>query len=127
MAFQNLVETYSVGFGSGSSFSGSVFLGGNGLIGVGNPGTWTAAPLTFQTTLGTVAPDAGGTWCAIVPAGAGSEYAISAGTMVIGTAVYLLPPADLPSLLWVRLVSGNSAGGTAQGAARSLTLITRPF
>lgn len=127
MPFQNLVETYSVTIGSAGSFSGSVFLGGNGLIGIGNPGTWTAAPLVIQTTLGTLSPDAGGTWCNIVPSGAGSEYAISAGTMAIGSALYPLPPQDLPSLLWVRLVSGNSAGGTLQAAARTLTLVTRPL
>lgn len=127
MPFQNLIETFPVTIGSAGSFSGSVYLGGNGIIGVGNPGTWTAAPLTFQVTLGTAAPADGGTWCYVVPSGAGSEYAISAGTMAIGTAMYPIPPQDLPSVQWVRLVSGNSAGGTLQAAARTLTLVTKPF
>ncbi len=127
MPFQNLIEPFTLAWGSGSTFSGSVFLGGNGIVGVGNTGTWTASPMTFQTTLGTVPPDAGGTWVSVVPVGAGSEWAIPAGTMAIGTALYAINPQDLPSLYYVRAVSGNVAGGTPQAAVRNLVLLTRPF
>ena len=127
MPFQNLIEVYTLTIGSAGSFSGSVYLAGNGIIGIANRGTWTAAPLTLQTTMSGASPDAGGTWCSIYPSGAGSEWAIPAGTMANGTAYYPIPPSDLPALFWVRAVSGNAAGGTLQQAARSLDLITRPL
>ena len=127
MPFQNLIEIHTLTIGSAGSFSDAAYLGGNGIIGVGNAGTWTAAPLTFQVSLGSVSPAAGGTWCYVVPSGAGSEYTIPAGTMAVGTGYYPIPPADLPALFWVRAVSGNAAGGTLQAAARALTLFTRPL
>lgn len=119
--FQNLLEPYGVTIGSAGSFSGSVYLGGNALVGVGNAGTWTAAVLTFQMTLGSVGPHDGGTWVNVYTGTA--EYTL--GT-VQGTALQYLPPSDLPAVYWLRLRSGNAAGGTVQQAARTLTLLTRP-
>lgn len=120
----NPIEAYTLTVGSAGTFSGSVFLNGNGILAVGNTGTFTAAPLTFQMTLGTVGPDAGGTWVNVY---AGSvEYTI--GTMY-GTAVQFLPPADLPSVNWVRVRTGRASdnGGTLQTAAVNIVLWTRPI
>lgn len=121
--FQNPLELYNVTIASGGSFSGSVYLGGNGIIGLGNAGTWTSAPLTFQTTLGSVGPDAGGTWVNVYTTTSVAEYSVAtlSGTQYVG-----IPPSDLPSLYWVRLRSGNAAAGTNQAAERTITLFTRP-
>jgi len=124
----NPIETYTLTIGSAGSFSGSAFLNGNGIIGIGNAGTWTASNLTFQTTLGSSpAPDAGGTWVRISPVGAGSEWTLPAGSLASGTGYYPIPATDLPSLYWVRAVSGGSAGGTLQAQSVALVLFTRPL
>ncbi len=127
-AFQNLIEPFTLTIGSAGSFSGSAYLGGMGIIGIGNAGTWTASNLTFQTTLGSSpAPDAGGAWVRISPVGAGSEWTLPAGSLASGTGYYPIPPTDLPSLYWVRAVSGGSAGGTLQAQSVSLVLFARPL
>lgn len=120
--FQNPLEPYTLTVGSAGSFSGSVWLGGNGLLAIGNAGTFTASPLSFQTTLGSVAPSDGGTWVNVY---AGTvEYSI--GTLY-GTVVQFLPPADLPSLYWLRLRTGLSSGGTLQTAATNFVILSRPL
>lgn len=123
--FQNLIETYNVTIAASGSFSGSVWLGGNGIIGIGNAGTWTSAPITFQTTLGSVSPDSGGTWVNVYDASTGTIQEYSLATPG-GTQYMAVTPTVMPSLYWVRLRSGNAAAGTTQAAERIITLFTRP-
>jgi hypothetical protein len=118
--FQNLIEPYSLAWGSGSTFSGSVYLGGNTILAVGVPGTWTTAALTLQVSVGSAEP--GADWRDLY-AGT-TEWAAYPATK--GTALYYLPVSDAPGLYWVRGRSGAGAAGTAQGAARTLELLTRP-
>ncbi len=121
--FQNLLGTVGVTIANGASVSGSVYLNGQAIIGIVNAGTWTAAPLSFQTTADNIAPHAGGTWLDMY--NTAGEVSLSAGVL-LGTQAVLLPPSLLPSVQWVRLRSGLSAGGTNQGAARTIGLLVRP-
>jgi hypothetical protein len=117
--FQNVITSSVLTFGSGGTVSNAVYLNGQAPLAVINSGTWTAAPLTFQVSSGTVEP---GIW-----------HTLYAGTNVVtlypstsGTAAYYMSVADTPGVLWFRAVSGVSGIGTAQAAARELTLLSRP-
>ena len=131
--FSNPIETYALDWANGGTFSGSAYLNGNGIIGLAAVGTWTASVMTFRVSLGSVDPNnSGGTWLNVAPIGsAGTEYTIPAAALAFGSLAFIpIPPADLPSLYWVQAKSGANAvlttGGTAQGAARSFVLFTRP-
>jgi len=130
--FQNLIETYDLAFANNGTLSGSVYLNGNALIGVANVGTWTASIMTFRVSLGSADPNSGGTWLNVSPVGsAGTEYSVPAASLALGSlTLYSIPPADLPSIYWLQAKSGANAitntGGTAQGAARTFVLFTRP-
>jgi hypothetical protein len=115
--FQNVITSYVLTFGSGGTVSNAVYLNGEAPMAVVNGGTWTAAPLTFEVSSGTVEP---GVW-----------HRLYAGTNVVtvlpatsGTAAFYL--SDHLPALWVRAVSGETGAGTAQEAARTLTLLTKP-
>ena len=118
--YQNLYGTQQLTVAASGSFSGSAFFGGESLAGLFIPGTFTAAPVTFQHAI--EAPHAGGVWTNLYVGTV--EYTI--GTLY-GTATMLLPPADLPGLQWVRLRTGNAAAGTVQSAAGSFVALTRPI
>ena len=130
--FANPIETYGLDFANNGTLSGSAYLNGNGLIGLAAVGTWTASVMTFRVSLGSVDPNAGGTWLNVSPIGsAGTEYTIPAASLALGSLTFIaIPPADLPSLYWIQAKSGanaiTNASGTAQGAARSFVLFTRP-
>jgi hypothetical protein len=117
--YQNLVTATPLSWGSGSTFSGSVYLGGEAILAVATPGTWTTAPLTFEVTTGAAEP---GTWLSLYSGT--TEVALYPATA--GTAVYYLDVANAPGIYWLRGRSGTRAAGTAQDAARTLTLLTRP-
>jgi hypothetical protein len=120
--FQNVLGTAALTIGSAGSFSGSVYLNGAALYALATPGTFTAAPITFQVTYDATPPNAGGTWLNLYSGTV--EYSV--GTLY-GTAVQYLPPADVSGVQWLRLRSGNAAGGTLQAADRTFVLITRPI
>lgn len=117
--YQNLTTAYTLSFGSGGTVSNSVYLNGQALLAVINAGTWTAAPLTFEVSSGTVEP---GIWHQLY---AGTNR-VTAYPATAGTAAYYLPVSDAPGLLWVRGVSGVQGLGTAQAAARTITILSRP-
>lgn len=132
-SFQNLIETYNLNFGSAGTLSGSVYLNGNGLIGIAAVGTWTASIMTLRTSLGSTDPNNGGTWLNVSPVGsAGTEYSIPAAALAFGSLTFFpIPPGDLPSLYWVQAKAGanaiTDANGTQQTAARAFVLFTRPL
>lgn len=121
--FQNMFGTVQVTIANGAALSGSAYLNGQAIVGIANAGTWTAAPLSFQVTADPAAPADGGVWLnAYDTAG---EISIPAA-LLGGTQAITIPPTLLPSVQWVRVRSGLSAGGTNQGAARTLALLVRP-
>lgn len=122
-AFQNPLGTVALTIASGGSFSGSAYLSGAGIVGVANAGTWTAAPLSFQITYDATPPHSGGTWLnAYDLAGEISvPAALLLGTQAISMGV------TIPNVQWVRVRSGLLAGGTNQGADRTLVLMVRPL
>jgi hypothetical protein len=117
--YQNLVTNYTLTFGSGGTVSNAVYLNGQALLAVVNSGTWTAAALTFEVSSGTVEP---GIWHRLY---AGTNV-LTAYPATAGTSAYYLPVTDAPGLLWVRGVSGQTGAGTAQAAARTITILSRP-
>ena len=128
---QSQLENQTLAFANSGTISGSVFLGGNALIGLAIVGTWTASIMTFRVSLDGRDPNADGTWLAVSPIGsAGTEYSIPAASLALGTTYIPIPPADLPAVYWLQAKSGaaalTNAGGTAQGAARTFVVFTRP-
>lgn len=117
--FQNVLSTYTLSFGSAGTVSNAVYLGGQAMAAVINSGTWTAAPLTFEVSSGSVEP---GIWHRLYS----GTNVVTAYPATSGTAAFYLNVSDAPGLFWVRAVSGQSGIGTAQTAARELTLLTRP-
>lgn len=119
--YQNLITAYTLAITSGGTLSGSVYLGGQALMAIASPGTWTASPLVFDVTT------------SAEPPGPGSWFRLYAGTVeataypaTSGTAIYYLDVANVPAIYWLRGVSGAGAAGTAQAATRTLTALARP-
>lgn len=124
MPFQNLIEPYTLTIASSGSLSGSVYLNGNGIIGLANAGTWTASVMTFRVSLGSIDPNSGGTWVNAYD----STGELSVPASVLGGTQYIaLNPQAFPSVYWLQLRSGQASGGTVQGAARAWTVFTRPL
>lgn len=131
--FQNLIETHNLNFGSAGTLSGSVYLGGNALIGIAAIGTWTASIMTLRVSLGSTDPNNGGTWLNVSPVGsAGTEYSVPAASLALGSlTLYGIPAADFPAVYWLQAKAGanaiTNAGGTQQTAARSFVVFSRPI
>lgn len=128
---QNPLENQTLSFANSGTLSGSVNLGGNAIVGLAVVGTWTASIMTFRVSLDARDPNVDGTWMAVSPIGsAGTEYSIPAASLALGTTYIPIPPADMPAVYWLQAKSGaaalTNAGGTAQGAARSFVVFSRP-
>lgn len=97
-----------------TALSDAVDLGGLGAIRLVMPALWTAAALTFQTSLDNVTytdlfkPD-------------GTEYSL----VVAASRSIPLPPSDFAGFRWMKLRSGVSGTGVNQAAARTLILVTK--
>ncbi len=102
-----------------ASLSGAVEIGGpdrgQTLVGLQMPAAWTAAAITFQAC-----DTIGGTY---------QDVKTAAGTEVTVTAAagdwIALDPAIYGSLGYVKVRSGATGAPVAQGAARTIALITR--
>ena len=122
---QNNVGDVAMTFGSGGTISGSVYLNGEALFAIASLGTWTASALTFEVTTSPDTPGAG-SWLRMYSGAAlVSVPVVTSGSSIfyIGT----LLPAPAP-IQWIRGWSGTAqVNGTAQGATRTLMLLTRPI
>ena len=96
---------------NGTSLSAAVNLEGSRLLGIAMPAAWTAANLTFQTSVdGTTfqdAYDADGTEITVVVGGASRNVHFS---------------DQLHGVRWLKLRSGTTGTAVNQGADRTLTL-----
>ncbi len=113
-----LPKTASVTIANGASLSGSVCLGDAMLCAILMPAAWTAADLTFQ-----VSDDYGTTWGELLDA-TGSAITVSSPTAAKRLE---LDSSDFKSAVFIKVRSGTSGSAVAQGAARTLTLISRKF
>jgi hypothetical protein len=104
-----------------ASLSGAVFLGGGSLLVIQMPAAWTAAAITFQSsidgaTYGDVY-DSDGIEVAIASATAAASRVIAFTTQML---------AVFARLQYLKLRSGTSGAPVTQAAARSLALGTMP-
>jgi hypothetical protein len=95
---------------SGQTVSGAIDLKGLSLVGVHLPASFTGTTLTFQA-----AETLAGSFGAVYKDGADLSVAVAAGKYVV------LNPADFAGVRFLKVVSGS-----AEGAARTLTLAIRP-
>lgn len=91
------------------------------VVGVVMPAAWTAASITLMTVPPLTADPSAATWSDVYERD-GTEYEITcdAGQHII------LPPSELAGIRYLKLRSGTSGTPVAQGATRTITLITRP-
>ncbi len=95
---------------SGQAITSAINLDRNTLGGIGIPGTWTAADLTFEVSMdGTTFFDMRNA------AGAEVQVPVTAGDWVS------FDPDDFAAPLYVKIRSGTSATPVNQGADRVLT------
>lgn len=100
---------------NGASLAAAVDLDGKTLVGIHMPAAWTAANLTFQVSEDGVTYD---------------DFYDSSGTektVIAAQARYIeIPPAAWVGIRFVKVRSGTAAVTVAQGAARTLQLVTKP-
>lgn len=116
---QNFIARSTVSIANGESLSGALSLtpGTRQLVALQMPAAWTAASLTFA-----VSAD-GTTYVPLYWDGA--EYTIlAAGGATTSTGVSL-EPAAFAGWAYVKVRSGTSGSAVNQGAARSITVLTR--
>jgi len=111
-------STATATIANGASLSAAIFLGEGVLVGIQMPAAWTAADLTFQVSV-----DGGTTWVDLHDDG-GAEIKITSPSAGEFRA---MDPSNFSSAMFLKVRSGISAAAVAQGAARSLTLMTRKF
>ena len=110
--------TSLVTIANGASLSTPASLGAQVLCGILVPAGWTAAALTFQAS-----DDGGATWQSMFDA-TGAEIAISSAAVAAGQRISINSSAFVGVDL-VRVRSGTTAAPVSQGAARTLTLVSR--
>ena len=111
-------STAQVTIANGTSLSSAVGLGEKTLIGIIVSAAWTAADLTFQAS-----EDAGVTWLNVFDQ-AGVELKIATAGVVAGQRVSI-DPTPFIGIDMLKIRSGTNAAPVNQGAARTLTLISR--
>lgn len=108
--------TRSVVIANGASLSAAVDLSGVVIVRIVTPAAMTGVALTFAGSDVTA-----GTYTNVYDR-FGSEYSVvSAASRRI-----VVPPADLLGNCWLKVRSGTAAAPTAEGGARTITLLVRP-
>jgi hypothetical protein len=100
----------NVTIANGQQASPTLNLNGSTLCGIHMPATFTGTSLTFQA-----APTEDGTYQAVMWQGSDFSVTVAAGRYVA------LNPAIFAGISFIRIVSGS-----AEGAARTLTAVSRP-
>lgn len=107
----------------GQSVSTPIPLSDMGLVALVLPAAWTAAALTFETSV-----DGGATWTQVFD-DANAEVTIAGATMTARVTDCIVPTAailaKLEGLHTVRLVSGVAGAQVAQVAERVFTVILK--
>lgn len=106
----------------GAALSGAVDLRGTTLLGVMTPAAWTAAAITFDVSID-------GTTYAPLYDSTGAEVTIpSASIATAAGRAFALDPVWGVAWNYLKVRSGTAAAPVNQsGAARVLTLVTRPL
>jgi hypothetical protein len=110
------LTTATATIANGASLSGSVDISGKGILRINMPASWTAAVLTFQTSMDN------STFNDLYTA-AGTEYTVQAAA----SRSIILPPADFAGVKYIKVRSGTSGSAVNQGASRDLALVVRPL
>jgi hypothetical protein len=112
------VELISVAISTAANGqSGVIDMTGCVLVGIEMPASWTTGDLTLLA-----ATAEAGTYNAVYGS-TGDEITISAAA----SRFISLSPLTSVGYRWLKVRSGTSGAPVAQAAARSLTLVTRPF
>jgi hypothetical protein len=99
---------------NGASLSGAVDLAGKGVLRLLMPAAWTAAAITFQTSMDN------STFYNLYKVD-GSEYSVT----VDASRAVVLPPADFAGFAYLKVRSGAAGAAVNQGAERLVTLVAR--
>jgi hypothetical protein len=102
---------------NGASVSEALRLNGGMVEAIIMPASWTAAGLSFQSS----ETEAGSYLPLFDALGDEITLTVAAGRTVI------LPLATVRGVDWLKLVSGTSALAVNQGAARTITVLTRTY
>jgi hypothetical protein len=105
-----------VTFAAGAPASGTVSLLNLHIIGIDMPATWTAATITFLTSID-------GITFKTTADVTGAEITITAAA----STHIVVPPLSAPSAKFVKLQSGSSAATVNQVSATTLTLQCREY
>jgi hypothetical protein len=108
--YQPLIAVLDTSIASGQTASGVIDLAGTTLCGIHLPSAFTGTSVTFQA-----APTAGGTFQTVQRSGADFSLPVAAARY-IG-----LNPSDFAGVQFLKIISGS-----AEAAARTLTLAVRP-
>ena len=119
VAFGPSLSVITATIANGDSVSGSIALGDDPVVAIRMPAAWTAAVVTFQvsddgTTFGDLYNLAGDETTVQIPAGG-----------ALAGKVVALSPWEFAGARYIKIRSGTGASPVSQGAARTLTLITR--
>jgi hypothetical protein len=110
--------TGTVTIANGQSLSGAINLGAHILCAIVIPAAWTAAALSFQ-----VSDDLGLTWQDMYDS-TGTEVTIPLAAAVAGQRISI-NTALFAGADFLKIRSGTGGAPVAQGAARTITLISR--
>jgi hypothetical protein len=110
------LRSVPVTIANGETTSGAASLGGEALVAVVTPSTWTAQDITFLVSF-----DGGTTYVALVDGGGVDEDATYTVTAPAASRYIALPIDLFVGCTHVKVVSG-----AAQAGSDILTLITRP-
>lgn len=119
MPYGTIVDnSVTAAIGNGASLSAAAATGGAALVGILFPAAWTAAAVSFQVSFdGTTFYDLFNQT---------GEVAIPAAQVAVSRVV-MVNPLDFLGAPYLKLRSGLTAAAVNQGAARTLTLVTRPL
>jgi hypothetical protein len=115
MAWPYAVGTATIA--NGASLSDAVALGGNVIVGFGMPAAWTAAELTFQGSFD------GASFFDLY-----TEQTTTRTEKLLrvqANDLVLVAPASFAGLQAIKIRSGPSGSGVAQGAQRLISVVQR--
>ena len=112
MAITGVITTHTVTIPNGEAVSGAIEVGGNPVVGILMPDTWTAASLSFKASID-------GTNYFPLNDDAGSEYT---ATVAVDT-YHVIDMSNTLGAKYIKLVSGTNATPVNQGAERSIEVV----
>jgi hypothetical protein len=113
-------STGNITIANNASLSGPLDLSNKVLCAIIMSAAWTAACLTFQAS-----DDQGATWYELTDALGNAVSVVVAGVIAGGR--ISVDPSDFAGVDFIKVRSGTVGAAVAQGAARTLTLVSRKY